>query len=154
MPALVLETARALKDFVGRECATSDWFVVTQSRIEQFAEATDAHQWIHNDPERAARESPYGATIAHGFLTLSLISHFLKQAVEIRSGVRMRVNYGLDRVRFPSPVIADSRIRARFTVRAVRELEDAVEAVWGVIVEAEGADKPCCVADWLVRYYS
>lgn len=153
MAPLVLETARSLKDFVGRECAVTDWFRVTQARIEQFADATEAHQWIHDDPERAKQESPYGTTIAHGFLTLSLLSHFLKQAVEVRGGTRMRINYGLNRVRFPSPVRADSSVRARFVVQSVKELPEGVEAVFSVTVEGEGAGKPRCMAEWAVRYY-
>lgn len=153
MPPLVLETAHSLKDFVGRECATTDWFAVTQTRIQQFAEATEDRQWIHLDRGRANQESPYGTTIAHGFLTLSLLSHFLKQAIQIRSGVRMGINYGLNRVRFPSPVRADSKVRAHFTVHSVKELTEVVEAVFSVTVESEGTDRPCCVADWVVRYY-
>lgn len=153
MPPLVLETARSLKDFLGRECATTEWFRVTEGRIQQFAEATEDRQWIHLDRERAKRESPYGATIAHGFLTLSLLSHFLEQAIQIRGGVRMGINYGLNRVRFPSAVRADSKVRAHFTLQSVRELPDAVEAVFSVTVESEGTDKPCCVAEWVVRYY-
>src|SRR5215472_6707413 len=104
MPPLVVETAHSLKELVGQQLAPSDWFIVTQDRIQRFADATEDRQWIHTDHERARRESPYGATIAHGFLTLSLLSHFLKQALQVRSGVRMAVNYGLNRVRFPSPV--------------------------------------------------
>jgi acyl dehydratase len=101
--SLVLETPHSLKDWVGREIAVTEWLPVTQERVLQFAEVTDDRQWIHVDRERAERESPYGTTIAHGFLTLSLLSSFLRQAIQIRSGVRMSVNYGLNRVRFPSP---------------------------------------------------
>jgi len=151
---LIVETPNSLKHFVGREIATTDWFSVTQGRIQQFAEATDDRQWIHLDRERAQRESAYGTTIAHGFLTLSLLSHFVKQAIEIQGGVRMTVNYGLNRVRFPSPVPADSRIRARFTLHSVKDLPDAVEAVFFVLLEDEGVEKPCCIADWIIRYYS
>src|SRR5579864_5050995 len=111
MPPLVVESPRSLRPFVGREIATTEWFSVTQERIQQFAGSTEDRQWIHVDPERARRNSPYGTTIAHGFLTLSLLSHFLQQAMQIESGVRMSVNYGLNRVRFPSPVLAGSRIR-------------------------------------------
>lgn|ERR1700687_3939115 len=110
MPPLVVETLPSLKEFVGREIAVTDWLMTTQDRIDRFAEATDDRQWIHVDRERAQRESPYGTTIAHGFLTLSLLSHFIKQAIQFRS-VRMGINYGLNRVRFPSPVRAGSRIR-------------------------------------------
>jgi acyl dehydratase len=153
MPPLILETPQALKEFVGRELGVSDWFLVTQERIRQFAAATEDHQWIHEDRERAARESPYGTTIAHGFLTLSLIGHLAKQVFQVR-GVRMSVNYGLNRVRFPAPVRADSRIRARVALKALKELADCVEAEVVVTVEAENAAKPCCVAEWLMRFYA
>jgi len=154
VPPLVVETVHSLKDFVGREIAVTDWFTVRQDRIQQFAEATGDRQWIHTEPERAKRESPYGTTIAHGFLTLSLLSHFLKQAVQIRSGVRMAVNYGLNRVRFPSPVRSASKIRARISLLSHKELPDAVEVVFGASIEGEGAKKPCCVAEWIVRFYT
>lgn len=150
---LLLETARALKDLVGREIATTDWFSLGQERIEAFAETTEDRQWIHVDAERAKRESPYGTTIAHGFLTLSLLSHFLREAIQIKSGVRMGINYGLNRVRFPSAVTADSRIRARFTLQAFTDIEGGVEAVFSVLVEGENSKKPCCVAEWVIRYY-
>lgn len=110
---LVLETPHSLRDLVGRELTLTDWFPITQERIEQFAEVTEDRQWIHVDRERAERESPHGTTIAHGFLTLSLLSRFMKEAIQIRGGVRMSVNYGLNRVRFPSAVRADSKIRVR-----------------------------------------
>jgi acyl dehydratase len=152
MAPLELESPRALKDFVGRELGVTSWFTVTQERIRQFADATEDHQWIHLDRERAKKESPYGATVAHGFLTLSLLGHLLKQAVHIRGGVRSSVNYGLNRVRFPAPVPADSTIRARFSLQAFKELPDAVEAVYLVTAEVENAAKPSCVAEWVVRY--
>jgi acyl dehydratase len=132
----------------------TEWFVVTQERIQQFAEVTEDRQWIHVDRERARRESPWGSTIAHGFLTLSLLSRFMKEAVEIRSGVRMCVNYGLNRVRFPSPVCADSQVRAHFTLRSLKDLPDALEAIFDARVETQGNGKPCCVAEWVVRYYT
>jgi acyl dehydratase len=153
MPPIVLETLQSLKNFVGREIATTDWFLVTQERIRQFAEATEDRQWIHVDPERAQRESPYGATIAHGFLTLSLLSHFMGQAIHISNGVRLSINYGLNRVRFPAPVRADTEIRARVTLQSLKEFPDSVEAVFGVSMEGKAAAKPCCVAEWVVRYY-
>ena len=154
MPPRVVETPQSLREFVGREIGLTDWFTVTQDRIQQFAEATEDHQWIHLDRERAQRESPFGGTIAHGFLTLSLLSHFLKQAIQIRSGIRLSVNYGLNRVRFPAPVRAGSQIRARVTLQSFKELSGGVEAVFGVSVEGENSAKPCCVAEWVVRYYS
>ncbi len=153
MPPRVIEDLDDLKSFAGREIGMTHWLVITQERIQQFAEATEDRQWIHVDPERAKRESPYHTTIAHGFLTLSLLSFLMKQAIQIKSGVRMAVNYGLNRVRFPSPVRADSKIRGRFTLLTLKEMSNALEAVFSVSVESEGADKPCCVAEWVVRYY-
>ena len=153
MPPLLVENLNALKDFVGREFATSDWFEITQDRIQQFAEATEDRQWIHLDRDRAAKESPYGTTITHGFLTLSLLTHFSKQALQVKNGVRMAVNYGLNRVRFPSPVHAGSKIRARFTLQSLKEAANSSEAVFSVVVEDQSRAKPCCVAEWVVRYY-
>jgi len=153
MPPIVLETLQSLKDFVGREIATTDWLVVTQERIREFAEATDDRQWIHVDPERAQRESPYRATIAHGFLTLSLLSYFMGQAIRISRGVRLSVNYGLNRVRFPAAVRAGTEIRARVTLQSLKELPDCVEAAFGISIEGKDTAKPCCVAEWIVRYY-
>jgi acyl dehydratase len=151
---LVVETPQSLKDLVGREIATTEWIAITQERIQQFADVTEDGQWIHVDPERAERESPYRSTIAHGFLTLSLLSRLMKEAIEIRSGIRMSVNYGLNRVRFPSPVRAGSKIRAHFTLRSLKELPDAIEAIFAAAVRAQDNDKPCCVAEWVVRYYT
>ncbi len=153
MPLVKIETPDSLKNLIGREIAVTDWFVVAQDRIQQFAEATGDTQWIHVDRERAERESPYRTTVAHGFLTLSLLSFLMEQAIEIENGVRHAINYGLNRVRFPSPVRAGSRIRAHFTLMSVKDLADAVEPVFSVSVECEGSDKPCCVAEWIVRYY-
>ncbi|HTM41193.1 MAG TPA: MaoC family dehydratase [Terriglobales bacterium] len=150
--SFVVPTPQGLAEFVGRELAVSDSLEVTQQRIQQFAEATGDRQWIHTDAERAGKESPYGSTIAHGFLTLSLISQMMEQAVRVR-GVRLAVNYGLNRVRFPGPVRAGSQIRGRFHLHSVKEVGGAVEAVYGVTVEIEGEQKPCCVAEWIVRYY-
>jgi acyl dehydratase len=141
-----------LRDRIGQELAVSEWVVVTQERIAQFAEATGDHQWIHLDQERAARESPYKTTIAHGFLTLSLISALMRNAIAIH-GLRMTINYGLNRTRFVSAVPAGARIRGRITPIAVEDVEGGVQAVWNVTVEREGADKPALVAEWLVRYY-
>jgi acyl dehydratase len=112
MPPVVLDDVQALKDSVGREIGITGRLRLTQKRIEQFAEATEDRQWVHLDRERAAPGSPYGATIARGFLTLSLVSYFVKEVIAIRCGVRMAVNYGLNRVRFPSPVRSESMIRA------------------------------------------
>jgi acyl dehydratase len=153
MTALVINDLQSLKELVGREIGVSEWFCVTSERVERFAEATGDRQWIHLDRERASKESPYGGTIAHGFLTLSLISHLMKDVMEIRSGVRLAVNYGLNRVRFPAAVRTDSRIRARVTLLALKELPDSAEAIFMVTVEIDKSEKPGCVAEWIVRYY-
>lgn len=153
MPALVLETPDALKAYVGKEIGVSEWMVVTQERINQFAEATEDRQWIHMDRERAKRESPFGVTIAHGFLTLSLISRLIKEVIRISGGMRLTINYGLNRVRFPSPVREGTKIRGRFTLASFQDRDKAQEAVFAVSVECEGSDKPCCIAEWIVRYY-
>ena len=150
---MVLEDLGSLKGSVGREVGVTEWFSLTHKRIEQFAEATEDRQWIHLDRERSSKESPYGTTIAHGFLTLSLVSYFVREAITIRGGFRMAVNYGLNRVRFPSPVRSDSKIRARVVLQGLKELSDAVELTFGVTIENEDSDKPCCVAEWIVRYY-
>ncbi|HEX7316344.1 MAG TPA: MaoC family dehydratase [Pyrinomonadaceae bacterium] len=147
-----VESVAKLAEFVGREVALSEWLEVSQERINQFAEATEDRQWIHVDPERAARESPFKETIAHGFLTLSLLSELGRTAMSV-GGVRMGVNYGLNRVRFVAPVPAGSRIRGRFTLAAFEEIKGGAQATWKVSVEREGSDRSCCVAEWLVRYY-
>ncbi|MGB7599738.1 MAG: MaoC family dehydratase [Candidatus Sulfotelmatobacter sp.] len=153
MPPFEIENLISLKQFEGREFDPTDWFVVTQDRIQKFADATEDRQWIHLDPQRAQRESPFGTTIAHGFLTLSLISYFLKQTVQIRSGVAMSVNYGLNKVRFPAPVRAGASIRARVTLLSAKELAEFTDAAFLILVENHSGAKPCCVAEWLVRYY-
>lgn len=151
---VVVETPHSLGDLIGREVTSPEWFAVTQDHVRQFAEVIEDRQWIHLDRDRAQRESPYGTTIAHGFLTLSLLSRFMSQALQIRSGVRLSVNYGFNRVRFPSPVRAGSKIRAHFTLRSLKEVSGAFEAVFDARVETQGNDKPCCVAEWVLRYYS
>jgi len=153
MPPLVVETISSLQEFVGREIAVTDWLVIAQERIDRFAETTEDQQWIHIDRDRAQRESPYGTTIAHGFLTLALLSHFMKQAIQFRCGVRVAINYGLNRVRFPAPVPAGSKIRARVALLSAKQLPEGLEAAFSVAVEAEDSDKPCCVAEWVIRYY-
>ena len=135
---------------VGQPIGDSGWFVVDQARIDAFARATDDHQWLHTDAERAAG-GPFGTTIAHGFLTLSLLPALMAQAYAV-AGVRLRLNYGLDRVRFPAPVTVDSRLRARFVLAAFEPLPDGgaqlrIEAT----VEREGGTKPVCVAQMLTR---
>lgn len=152
MSATQIENVSELRPLIGQEVAVGDWFEVTQERINMFAEATEDRQWIHTEPERAARESSFETTIAHGFLTLSLLSHLMMRSISV-GGLRMGINYGLNRVRFISPVPAGARIRGRFALSAVEEIKGGVQATWGVTVEHEGGDKPACVAEWLVRYY-
>ncbi|MGB8985047.1 MAG: MaoC family dehydratase [Candidatus Sulfotelmatobacter sp.] len=154
MPPFEIENLNSLKQFEGREFHPTDWFVVTQDRIQKFADATEDRQWIHLDPQRAQHESPFGASIAHGFLTLSLISYFLKQAVQIRSGIAMSINYGLNKVRFPAPVRAGASVRARVTLLSAKESPEFVDAIFLIHIETESSAKPCCIAEWLVRYYS
>lgn len=153
MPPAKIASVDSLKNSVGREIAVSDWVEITQERIAQFAEATGDHQWIHVDVERARKESPYGAPIAHGFLTLSLLSFLMQHAIQFEKTGRHAINYGLNRVRFPSAVRAGSRVRARFSVASYKDLGDAVELVLAATVECEGSDKPACVAEWVVRHY-
>lgn len=154
MPKRTLSSLDSLKELVGQEVAVSDWFTVTQERIQHFADATLDHQWIHVDVERAQRESPFGAPIAHGFLTLSLLPHFMQEALGIQQGIRMGVNYGLNRLRFISPVRSGAKVRARFVLQSVKDVaSQGVEVVYGATVEAENSEKPCCVAEWVVRYY-
>jgi len=141
-----------LRELTGREIGTSDWLVVSQERIQIFADATGDHQWIHVDPDRAKAETPFGGTIAHGFLTLSLLSALMQNALSI-GGVRLAINYGLNRVRFVSPVPAGAQIRARIALAGVGGVEGGVQATWTITVEREHQEKPCLVAEWLVRYY-
>ena len=150
MIPIVIPSVARLKERVGEEVAVTDWFTVSQERIDAFAGATQDHQWIHVDRERAARESPYGTTVAHGFLSLSLLPHLLGQAVEIQ-GTRLGINYGLNRVRFTGPVPAGSRVRARFRLAAVEDIERGVQMTWNVTVEREGEAKPVLVAEWITR---
>ena len=153
MPPFIVESVDGIKSLVGKEIGVSDWLVIEQDRINAFADATGDRQWIHLDAERAKRESPFGKTIAHGFLTLSLISHLMQQTVQIRTGSRLAVNYGLNRVRFPAPVREGSRIRGHFTLVSFKDLRDSYEAIFNCSVECEGLEKPACVAEWLVRYF-
>jgi acyl dehydratase len=139
-----------LGQFVGKEVAVTDWVTVSQERIDAFADATEDHQWIHVDRARAPDESPYGTTVAHGFLSLSLLPYLLGQAVEIQ-GTRLGINYGLNRVRFTGPVPAGSRVRARFRLAAVEDIAKGVQTTWDVTVEREGEAKPVLVAEWITR---
>jgi acyl dehydratase len=153
MPPFEIESLNSLKQCEGRQFPATGWFIVGQDRIQKFADATEDHQWIHLDLERAQRESPFGGTIAHGFLTLALLPHFLKQAIQIRAGIKMTVNYGLNKVRFPSALRAGSAVRARVTLLSASESPGFIDAVFLIQVEAQSSSKPCSVAEWLVRYY-
>jgi acyl dehydratase len=141
---------QSLRERLGQEVAVSAWRVVSQARIDLFADATDDHQWIHVDRTRA-HASPFGATIAHGFLTLSLLSAWIQETVVI-SGTGVVINYGLNRVRFVSAVAAGSRLRAHFTPAAIDDVPGGVQVVFTVTVEREDDPKPACVADWILRY--
>ena len=150
MAVTVFDGVGELASAVGRHLGYSDWLQVDQDRIDLFADATGDHQWIHVDPERA-KEGPFGATIAHGYLTLSLVNRFLPQVVEVR-GISMGVNYGADKVRFPAPVPVGSRLRGGVELVAVEEVPGGVQATLRVTVEIEGRSKPACVVDALARY--
>jgi acyl dehydratase len=141
-----------LEHRVGEEVAVSPWVEVSQERIDTFARAVDDPQWIHVDRSRAKR-SPFGGTIAHGFLTLSLLSHLSERTFSFAER-KMGVNYGLNRVRFTAPVPSGSRVRARFTLKSFERLEDGgIQVTWNAVVEREGSDKPVLVAEWLGRHY-
>ena len=144
-------TIRGLENRVGEEIGVSPWLEVTQERIDLFAKAIDDHQWIHVDRERA-RGSPYGTTIAHGFLTLSLLSH-LSEITFSFSDRKMGVNYGLNRVRFTAPVPSGSKVRARFTLAKYENIEGGVQVTWNVVMEREGGDKPVMAAETIARHY-
>ena len=142
-----------LRSLIGQEAGSSGWLTVDQTMIDAFANITGDQQWIHTDPERARTESRYGRTIAHGFLTLSLLSRLSREAVEVEGEFGMRINYGLNRVRFPAPVPVGSRIRARLKVRTVEDFEGGHQIVWLATVDVEGSEKPALVAEWIIRLY-
>lgn len=158
-----MSTAESLLELLqlnfGKEVHVGPWLVIDQERIDRFAEVTGDLQWIHIDPDRAGRESPYGRTVAHGFLTLSLLP-FLTQSNQPDyfqrnyPGMRLRVNYGLNRVRFPAPVLVGANVRARTVILSARVIGEALEIVYLITVEIEGADKPACIAEQVVRVYS
>ena len=151
-PVVHIATLASMADRVGQHLATSPWVTVSQDRINQFADATGDHQWIHLDPVRAA-SGPYGTTIAHGFLTLSLLPELTASAMRI-DDVRMSVNYGLNKVRFPAPVPAGSRLRAQLTLQSYEPIKGGAQLVTLVTVEREGGDKPVCVAETVSRRYT
>lgn len=153
MPQITLNSSEQLKALIGKEVVVSDWLTVTQQHINLFAEATGDRQWIHVDVARAERESPFNSTIAHGFLTLSLLGRMLDESLKL-TNARMGVNYGLNKVRFPDVVPVGARVRARFVLQAMEMATDnGVQLTWHVIMERDGAEKPCLVAEWLTRFY-
>ena len=145
-------TVDRLNDVIGQEMV-SPWHDVTQDQVTQFADITGDRQWIHVDAERAGRESAFGGTIAHGFFTLALASRLLRDAVGALDGARMGINYGLNKVRFPAPLPTGSRVRGRCTLQRLDAVDGGVQATWSVLIERDGTAKPCCAAEWLVRYY-
>lgn len=153
MPARDITTLEELRSLVGQEVGVGDWVEVTQERINQFADATGDHQWIHIDAERAKTESPYGTTIAHGFLTLSLMVEMMAKTVQVKLPIKMGINYGLNKVRFVSAVPAGSKIRSRVVLQNLEDFPGGQQLTWSVTVEREGGDKPACAAEWLTRYY-
>ena len=152
MPKSEIASLEDMRNRIGQELAVSDWLEITQERIDQFAEATGDHQWIHVDVARAAKESPFGGTIAHGYLTLSLVAKFSQETIAI-GNIRMGVNYGLNRVRFTAPVRAGKQVRARFKLAAYDEIPGGAQLTWSVTIEIEGSDKPACIAESISRWY-
>ena len=149
--ATVFESPQELLGSVGKHLGWSETLEITQERIDQFAEATGDHQWIHVDPDRAAK-GPFGTTIAHGYLTLSLASYFLPRIIEVRN-ISMGVNYGMDKVRFPAPVPVGSKLRAGAELVKAEEVKGGIQATIRVSIEIEGADRPSCVVDTISRYF-
>jgi acyl dehydratase len=146
----VFDNPDQLLDAVGKELGTSDWLTIEQDRIDTFADATGDHQWIHVDPEAAA-EGPFGATIAHGYLTLALTNQFLPEIMRV-DGASMGVNYGTNKVRFPQPVTVGSRVRASATITEAEEINGGVQVVVTISVEIEGQAKPACVVESVSRF--
>ena len=145
-------TLEALRICVGHEAFVTDWVTVTQKRIDLFAEATDDYQWIHVDADRAKRESPFGGTIAHGFLTLALLGKFYDLHLSLPF-CKMGINYGLNKVRFTNPVRAESRVRGRFLLERLDDIDGGIQLTFMVTIELEGSDRPACVAESVVRQY-
>jgi acyl dehydratase len=140
------------KSRLGQEIGISEWMTIDQERVNAFAKVTGDEQWIHVDVERAKRESPFGGPIAHGYLTLSLLAKFAQECIAV-DGIKLAVNYGLNRVRFMSPVKVGSRLRARFVLNAVEDIDGGAQMVWQATIEIEGSDKPACVAEMVTRWY-
>jgi acyl dehydratase len=143
-----------LGSLAGQELGVSGWLAIPQDTIQAFAEVTGDRQWIHLDPQRARTESPFGSTVAHGFLTLALVSRLRAEVFEVEGPYRLAVNYGLNSVRFPAPVRAGSHVRARFLLQSAEALPDAFNVNLLVTVEVEDSSKPALVAEWLLRYYA
>ena len=152
MPKTEFASLDDVRGRVGQELAVSDWLEITQERVNQFAEATGDHQWIHVDVARASKESPFGGPIAHGYLTLSLLAKFSQESIAI-GNIKMGVNYGLNRVRFTSPVRVGRKVRARFTLAACDDIPGGAQLTWKVTIDVEGSDKPACVAESISRWY-
>ena len=147
-----------LEPQIGQEIHVGPWVLIDQKRIDQFAAVTGDQQWIHINPERAQKESPYGSTVAHGYLTLSLLPYLTESNhpdffQKNYPGMKYRVNYGLNRVRFPAPVKVDAKIRARTTIQSAEKVKDAVQICYLITIEIEGGDKPACSAEFLARLY-
>jgi acyl dehydratase len=140
------------KTMLGQEIGISDWMLIDQERVNGFAQVTGDQQWIHVDVERASRESPFGGPIAHGYLTVSLLAKFAGECIAV-DGIRLAVNYGLNRVRFAAPVKVGSRIRAHFVLAAVDDIKGGAQMQWQATVEIEGGEKPACIAEMLTRWY-
>jgi acyl dehydratase len=151
MPPRVLKSIDDLKLLAGQEMGTSDWLTITQERIDAFAQATGDLQWIHCDPDRAAAESPFGATIAHGFLTLSLGPSLMDELFRLE-GARLAINYGLNRVRYPAAVRVGSRLRLRLSLLDVQDIPDGIQATFQQTFEVDGQEKPVCVAETVLRW--
>lgn len=149
-----INSLEELRSLVGQEVGVGDWLEVTQERINLFADATGDHQWIHIDVERAKKETPFGNTIAHGFLTMSLMVELMGKTVQVKIPAKMGINYGLNKVRFVSVVPAGSKIRARIALQNLEDFPGGHQMTWGVTIEREGSDKPACVAEWLTRTYA
>jgi acyl dehydratase len=152
MAKLVLKDTDELKEYLGAELGTSDWHLVTQKEINLFADATGDHQWIHVDVERAKRESPYKGPIAHGYYTLSLAPVLMAQIFEVQEK-KMGINYGTEKVRFPSPVPVGKKVRMKASLASIQDIEGGVQANFQITFEVEGQPKPACVAEVVYRYY-
>jgi acyl dehydratase len=148
----IFESIQSIPQFVGQGEAISEWIEVTQEHINHFADATGDRQWIHTDPDRA-KTGPFGATIAHGFFTLSLMPQFFVKTFWIKNQ-KMGINYGVNKVRFTAPVLIGSQLRAKISLKSCVAIDNGMQSVWSVIVECKGSDKPVCVAETITRHYA